>query len=83
MHTFEGKSCRIHFNGDMSGQLIIFDKTTEKEIIINSKDILDFVADYVRNKKMANLEKMETERILIGTENNTEEKGGVSSLYKD
>lgn len=30
MHTFEGKSCRIHYNSDMSGEVHICDKNLKK-----------------------------------------------------
>lgn len=66
MHTFEGKSCRIHHNSDMSGEIYICDKNSDKELVVEGQDILDFVADYVISKKIANLEKLETEYILMG-----------------
>lgn len=30
MHTFEGKSCRIHHNSDMSGEVHICDKNYDQ-----------------------------------------------------
>lgn len=68
MHTFNGNSCRIHYNSDMSGEICISDKVSDKEITVNAQDILDFVANYVRNKRIARLERMETETILMGTD---------------
>ena len=68
MHTFNGNNCRIHYNSDMSGEVYISDKISDKEITVDTQDILDFVANYVRNKKIAMLEKMETETILMGTD---------------
>lgn len=50
MHTFEGKNCRIHYNGDMSGEVYICDKNTDKELKVDAQDILDFVADYIRTE---------------------------------
>lgn len=64
MHTFEGKSCRIHHNSDMSGEVHISDKNSDKELVVEVQDILDFVADYIRTKKIGMLEQMSTDSIL-------------------
>lgn len=64
MHTFEGKSCRIHFNSDMSGDIHIVKKDSDKEIKVDGQDILDFVANYVRSEKISTLEQMEMKEIL-------------------
>lgn len=64
MHTFEGNSCRIHFNSDMSGDIHICDKGSNREITVDGQDILDFVANYVRRERISKLEQMETKDIL-------------------
>ena len=64
MHTFEGKSCRIHHNNDMSGEVHICDKNSDKELVLDAHDILDFVADYVRSERIGMLEQMSTDSIL-------------------
>lgn len=64
MHTFEGSSCRIHFNSDMSGDIHIAEKGSDKEIKVDGQDILDFVANYVRSERISKLEQMETKEIL-------------------
>lgn len=64
MHTFEGKSCRIHHNSDMSGEAHICDKNSDKELVIEAQDILNFVADYVRRERIGSLEQMNTDEIL-------------------
>ena len=64
MHTFNGKKSAIHFNSDMSGECIIFNKETEQEVKVPCEDILEFVADYVRSQKISKLEQMETKDIL-------------------
>ena len=64
MHTFEGKSCRIHHNNDISGEVHICDKNSDKELVIDAHDILDFVADYVRSERIGMLEQMSTDSIL-------------------
>lgn len=64
MHTFEGSSCRIHFNSDMSGDIHICDKDSDKEIKVDGQDILDFVANHVIRERISKLEQMETREIL-------------------
>ena len=64
MHTFEGKSCRFHYNSDMSGEVYICDKNSDKELVIEAQDILDFVADYARTEKIGMLEQMDTDSIF-------------------
>lgn len=64
MHTFEGKSCRIHHNSDMSGEVHICDKNSDKELVIDAHDILDFVADYIKTERIRMLEQMSTDSIL-------------------
>lgn len=64
MHTFVGKKTRIHFNYDMSGDCIVMNEETKENIKVSCEDILDFVADYVRDHKIYKLEQMETKDIL-------------------
>lgn len=64
MHTFEGRSCIIHFNSDISGDIHIVEKDSDKEIKVEGQDILDFVANYVRSEKISKLEQIGTDDIL-------------------
>ena len=64
MHTFNGDKTRIHYNSDMSGDCIIFNKETEQEVRVPCEDILDFVANFVRGQKIGKLEQMETKDVL-------------------
>lgn len=64
MHTFKGNKTTIHYNSDMSGECIIYNKETEQEVKVSCEDILEFVANYVREQKIGNLEQMETKDIL-------------------
>ena len=48
--------------------MCINSRTSGKEITVDAQDILDFVANYVRSKRIARIEKMETETILMGTD---------------
>ncbi len=48
----------------MSGEIRICDKNSDKELKINSQDILDFVANYIKDQKISKLEDMTTEEIF-------------------
>jgi hypothetical protein len=48
----------------MSGDCFIFDKKTKQEMEVPCEDILDFVANFVRNQRIDKLEQMETKDIL-------------------
>ena len=48
----------------MSGEVHICDKKSDKELVVDAQDILDFVADYIRAKRIGMLEQMSTENIL-------------------
>lgn len=64
MHNYNGKSCSIIYNSDMSGDTVIVDKENGKSVSISGYDILDFVASYIRDKKVSALENMSTDEIL-------------------
>ena len=56
----------FNYNSDLSGDVILINKDTKAEFVVPGKDILDFVANYVRDKKIATIEDMNTEEILFG-----------------
>ena len=64
MHTYNGKSCSIIYNSDMSADTVIVDKENGKSVSISGYDILDFVASFIRDKKVSELENMSTDEIL-------------------
>lgn len=64
MHTFNGKKTRIHYNSDMSENIIIQHKDYELELSVLGEDILDFVTEYVRSQKISKLEQMDSKEIL-------------------
>lgn len=64
MHSFNGKSCNIHYNSDFSGEAIIYNKNDHTEIRVDSQDLINFVAEYVRSKKVSQLENMNSDEIL-------------------
>lgn len=64
MHSFNGKSCAIHYNGDFSGEVIICNKNDNTEMRVESDDLINFVAEYVRSKRVRRLENMDSDDIL-------------------
>lgn len=48
----------------MSGEVHICDKNSDKELVVEALDNLDFVADYIRTEKIEILEQMSTDNIL-------------------
>lgn len=64
MHTFDGNSCNIHYNSDFSGEVIICNKNDSTEVHVDTQDLIDFVAEYVRSKRVNRLENMDSDDIL-------------------
>lgn len=64
MHSFHGKTCTIHFDSGMNGDVHIVSLLDNIEVQISAKDILDFVADYVRREKIGKLEQESTRKLL-------------------
>lgn len=65
MHSFHGKSVNIHYDADIkSGECIIINKETGEEIRANGRDLLNFVAEYVREQKIVKIESAGTTDIL-------------------
>jgi hypothetical protein len=66
MHTFKGSRGAIfNYNGDFSGEIIVKD-VTGNEVIIDSDDILDFVAHcYVQPRRIEKLEQSDSRELLI------------------
>lgn len=62
MHATQGKSCVFFHNGDYSGETII--RTESDEITIDTQDIFNFVADYIRSEKIGKLESMSSDEIF-------------------
>jgi len=65
MHTFEGKKTRIFYSSDLSGDVIVVvSKETTLEMEVPGQDLLDFVAEHVRQQRITQLEDMTTEALL-------------------
>lgn len=65
MHSFHGKSVNIHYDADIkTGECIVINKETGEEIRVLGSDLLDFVAGYVRQQKIAKIESAGTIDIL-------------------
>lgn len=65
MHSFHGKSVNIHYDSDiLSGECIVVNKENGEEIRVSGSDLLDFVAEYVKCKRISELENANTIQIL-------------------
>lgn len=64
MHTLNGSRTRFIFNGDFSGDVIVRHLVSNKELAIPAKDLIMFVAEYVRKCKIEKLEMMEPHQVL-------------------
>lgn len=64
MHTYKGESLIIHHNGDYSGECYIVDKETKTQIKVSCEDLLGFVAEYVKSKRISEIENMNMNDIL-------------------
>lgn len=64
MHTFKGNKINIFHNGDYSGEIKIINKATSESMEIESEEIFKFVAEYVRSKKIQEVEGMNYNDLL-------------------
>lgn len=63
MHTLNApKGTRFHYNSDLSGNVIVM--TPEGEFHVPGDDLLAFVADYVREERIARLEQASAAELL-------------------
>ena len=64
MHTYKGKSLVIHHDGDYKGECYVVDKETKTQIKVSCEDLLEFAAEYIRAKRIAKIENMDTDELL-------------------
>lgn len=65
MHSFHGKSVNIHYDADVkTGECVIINKENGQEIRVLGSDLLDFVAGYVKEQKIANVKSAGTTDVL-------------------
>ena len=64
MHTYKGKTLIIHHDGDYEGECYIVDKETKTQIKVSCEDLLEFAAEYVRSKRISEIENMDTDELL-------------------
>jgi hypothetical protein len=70
MHTFEGKTCRIHYNSDLSGEIAISTSATDDPkdispvIEIAGADIKEFMRQYIESVKITALEDAPFEKLI-------------------
>ena len=63
MHSFHGNSANIFHNGDYSGDVKIMKDGIS--IDVDMEDIIDFVAGYVRDEKIRELEQTNSKDLLL------------------
>lgn len=63
MRTFNGSNCHIHYNSDLSGEVIIISEN-EDTVAIHGEDMLDFIAEFIRQKKLSKIEEMSNDELL-------------------
>ena len=54
----------MHYNGDFSGEVTICNKNDNTEVHVDAQDLIDFIAEYVRSKRISRLENMGSDEIL-------------------
>ena len=65
MHTFKARQGTVfNYNGDMSGGIYIKYKDAESMTLIPASDLLEFVAEHIRSKRIEKIESMTTKEIL-------------------
>lgn len=62
MHTFQGKTVTIHYNGVFSGEATV--TCCGHEIKVACEDLLKFVAEAVRISKVGKIEDADYKEIL-------------------
>jgi len=67
MATFLANGAIFHYNSDLSGGVTIIVKG--KDFTVNGEDLLDFIAYFVRNEKVTQLEQADTLTIFGLKEN--------------
>ena len=64
MHTHLSKNGTLfHYNSDFSGDIII-DFSGKENIEVDGYDVLELVAEFIRNEKISLINQMETNDIL-------------------
>lgn len=66
MHSFTTRRCNFLYNSDMSGKVQICTFASGKEFFVDGKDLLAFLANYVRNMKIAKIEQQSDFEVLFG-----------------
>lgn len=76
MLTFNGNSCVIHYNSDMSGELMIHQKPTmdekieteddeqKREVSIDADDIIEFIGYFIKSELVGKIENMSAKEVL-------------------
>lgn len=67
MHHFDGEKNFFNYNSDLSGDVEVGTNGLRMTFKINARDLLDFLADVVRNRRIAALEDAAPDEILFDT----------------
>ncbi|MFL1672511.1 hypothetical protein [Paenibacillus dendritiformis] len=68
MHTHTGKTVSFIHHGDYEGEVYIVGETedgNEVSIKVDSEDIFDFVASYVRSELIGEIEQADSRELLL------------------
>lgn len=64
MHTTKSNNICFFHNGDYSGEVRIFDEITEYEVTVEFDALLEFVGDFVRSRRIQELENATATQII-------------------
>ncbi|MEJ2043672.1 MAG: hypothetical protein P8X74_03755 [Reinekea sp.] len=64
MHTTRTEKTIFQHNGDYSGDVIIMEKETNKEVKVPFDDLKAFFAEYVRENLISRVENMDERELL-------------------
>jgi hypothetical protein len=64
MHSQKHGGLQFTHNGDYSGEVEINNLDENVVMTVDMQDLLDFVAEYVRSKRISELEQMSTKKLL-------------------
>lgn len=74
MHTFRHNGWVVHYNPDMSGDVEFLHPTDFKDragrcgVVLPADLLLAFVADVIRERRIAALEKLTVDELILGLE---------------
>ena len=64
MHSRDLETSIIHFNSDMSGNVIIYSKVENRSVKISGQDLLDFTVNFLKESKASEILDMSSSEFL-------------------